>query len=157
MSHAQASEKREGERAGAARDGARRGSNGGRGGARRAGRPRAGSSLVVFEQQPCERHAALLAAGEDRTLGIVWRAAECLRGAVDNSIELPEVPGVDLLLHRAKLVHHCLHLVIVEGLAHLCAQVLKLLEQRPAALDSLLEALADRLALELRLLRQVAD
>ena len=57
----------------------------------------------VAEQQPGERDAALLAAGEGRDVGVVGRAAERVHRDVDVALEVPGVGGVDLVLERGLL------------------------------------------------------
>ena len=57
----------------------------------------------VLEQQPGERHAPLLAAGQGRDVGVVGRAAERVHRDLDVALEVPGVGGVDPVLERALL------------------------------------------------------
>ena len=57
----------------------------------------------VAEQEPGERDAALLAAGERRDVGVVGRAAQRVHRDVDVALEVPGVGGVDLVLERGLL------------------------------------------------------
>jgi hypothetical protein len=45
----------------------------------------------LVEQQPAERHAAALAAGEAGHVGVVGRAVERVHGLGDLGIEIPQV------------------------------------------------------------------
>ena len=55
----------------------------------------------VLEEQPGERHAALLAAGQRRDVGVVGRAAQRVHRDVDVALEVPGVGRVDPVLERA--------------------------------------------------------
>ena len=57
----------------------------------------------VLEQQPAERHAALLAAGQGRDVGVVGRAAQGVHRDVDVALEVPRVGGVDPVLEGGLL------------------------------------------------------
>ena len=57
----------------------------------------------VLEEQPAERHATLLAAGQGRDVGVVGRAAQGVHRDVDVALEVPGVRGVDLVLERGLL------------------------------------------------------
>ena len=57
----------------------------------------------VLEQQPGERHAALLAAGERRDVGVVGRAAQRVHRDLDVALDVPGVGGVDPVLERGLL------------------------------------------------------
>ena len=57
----------------------------------------------VLEQQPAERHAALLAARQDGHLGVVGRAAQRVHGDVHVAFQVPRVGGRDVVLERALL------------------------------------------------------
>ena len=55
----------------------------------------------MLEQQPAERHAALLAARQDGHLGVVGRAAQRVHGDVDVALKVPGVGRRDVVLERA--------------------------------------------------------
>ena len=57
--------------------------------------------IRVLEQEPRERDAALLAAGQRRHVGIVRRAAERLHRDIDVALHVPRVGGVDPILECA--------------------------------------------------------
>jgi len=63
------------------------------------------------------RATPLLTTREDVNLRIGGRAAQRERGALDDSIKLPQVGSVNLLLAAGQLVHRRGHLVVVERLA----------------------------------------
>ena len=57
----------------------------------------------VLEEQPAQRDAPLLAAGEGRDVGVVGRTAERVHRDVDVALEVPRVGGVDPVLERRLL------------------------------------------------------
>ena len=57
----------------------------------------------VLEQQPAERDAALLAAGQRGDVGVVGRAAQRVHRDVDVALEVPGVGRVDPVLERGLL------------------------------------------------------
>ncbi len=57
----------------------------------------------VAEQQPAQRDAALLAAGQRRDVGVVGRAAQRVHGDLDVALEVPGVGGGDLVLELGLL------------------------------------------------------
>ncbi len=58
----------------------------------------------LLQQQAAERHAALLAAGERRHVGVARRQAQRVHGDLDLVVEVPEVVRVDLVLEPRVLV-----------------------------------------------------
>ena len=58
----------------------------------------------VAEEQPGERHAALLAAGDLRDVGVVGRAAQGVHRDVDVALEVPGIGGGDLVLEGGLLL-----------------------------------------------------
>ena len=58
----------------------------------------------VAEEQPGERDAALLAAGDLRDVGVVGRAAQRVHRDVDVALQVPGVGRVDLVLERGLLL-----------------------------------------------------
>ena len=57
----------------------------------------------VAEEQPGERHATLLAAGQRRDVGVVGRAAQGVHRDVDVALEVPGVGRGDLVLEGGLL------------------------------------------------------
>ncbi len=55
------------------------------------------------QQQPAERDAAALTAGQLGDVGVARRAAQRVHGDLDGAVEVPGVGGVDLLLQLALL------------------------------------------------------
>ncbi len=83
----------------------------------------------LLQQEPAQRDAAPLAAGELRDLGVARRQAQRVHRDLDGAIELPGVDGVDLVLQPRLLLEQLLHLVVVERLAELGADLLEAREQ----------------------------
>ena len=106
--------------------------------------------LGLFQQQPAQRHAAPLAAGEFCDLGVVGRAAQRVHRQIDLGIEIPQPLGLDLVLQLGHLVGG---LVGIIG-----GELVVAVDDRLLRRDALHDVLAHRLCrIELRLLRQVAD
>ena len=102
------------------------------------------------QQQPAERDAAALAAGERRHVGVGGRQAQRVHRVLDRRVEVPSVGGVDLVLQAGELVGG---LVGVVG-----GELVEALEQRLRLGDGLLDVALDVLGLvELRLLLEQAD
>ena len=91
------------------------------------------------EQQPAQRHAAALAAGELADVGVAGREAQRVHRRVELGVEVPGVGGVDLLLQAAELVGG---LVGVVG-----GQLVEAVEQRADLGDALLDVAAHVLGL----------
>ena len=103
-----------------------------------------------IEQQPAERDAALLAAGELGDVGVVGRAAQRVHGKIDLGVEVPEVLRLDLVLEFRHLPGG---LVGIVG-----GELVVAVEQRLLRGDALHDVLAHGLLrVELRLLLEVAD
>ncbi len=60
--------------------------------------------LGLFQEQPAQRHAAPLAAGQFCHLGVVGRAAQRVHRQIDLGIEIPQPLGLDLVLQLGHLV-----------------------------------------------------
>ena len=104
----------------------------------------------LFQQQPAQRDAAALAAGELRHLRVVRRAAQRVHRLVDLGIEIPQPLGLDLVLQLGHLVGGLVG--IVRG------ELVVAVEDRLLRRDALHDVFAHGLVrIELRLLRQVAD
>ena len=104
----------------------------------------------LVEQQPAERDAASLAAGQLGHVGVVGRAAQRVHGEIDLAVEVPQVLGVDLVLQLGHLVGGLVG--VVRG------DLVVAVEQRLLRRDALHDVLAHGLLrVELRLLLEVAD
>ena len=102
------------------------------------------------EQQPAERDAAALAAGERGHVGVGRREAQGVHRLVELRVEVPGVGGVDLLLDAGELVGR---LVGVVG-----RQLVEAVEQRAGLGDAVLDVAAHVLGLvELGLLLEQPD
>ena len=102
------------------------------------------------EQQPAERDAAALAAGELGHVGVGGRQAQRVHRRVELRVEVPGVGGVDPLLQARELVGG---LVGVVG-----GELVEAVEQRARLGDAVLDVAAHVLALvELGLLLEQPD
>ena len=106
--------------------------------------------LGLLEQQPAERDAAALAAGELGHVGVVRRTAQRVHRLVDLGVEIPQPLGLDLVLQLGHLVRGLVR--VVHG------EFVVAIEDRLLRRDALHHVLAHGLArIELRLLLQIAD
>ncbi len=104
----------------------------------------------LVEQQPAERDAAALTAGELFHVGVVRRATQRVHGKVDLAIEVPEILGVDLVLQLGHLVGGFVG--VIGG------KLVVALEQRLLRRHPLHDVFAHGLiGIEMRFLFQVAD
>ena len=104
----------------------------------------------LLQQQPAQRDAAPLAAGEFRHLGVVRRAAQRVHRLIDLGIEIPQPLGLDLVLQLGHLVGG---LVGIIG-----GELVVAVDDRLLRRDALHDVLAHRfVGIELRFLGQVAD
>ena len=71
----------------------------------------------LFQQHLAQRHAAPLAAGELRHVGIARRQVHGIHGDFDLPIELPGVVQFDLILHFRLLGQQLFHFVGIDRLA----------------------------------------
>ena len=110
----------------------------------------------VLEEEPGERDAALLAAGQGRDVGVVGRAAQRVHRDVDVAFQVPGVGRVDLVLERALLGAD--GVVVGVGVGPLghdrVVGIDQVLDRADAVEDVALDVLG---RVELRLLAQVAD
>ena len=105
----------------------------------------------VRQKKPCNRHAAALAAGENRDGLRAIGTAEVGHPALDEVLEVPVVVRVD---DRLQALHLGRGLRIVQ----LAAEVLVARDHRLRLRDALHHAFQHRLrVVELRLLREIAD
>ena len=110
----------------------------------------------VAEEEPGERDAALLAAGELGHVGVVGRAAEGVHRDVDVALEVPGVGGRDLVLERGLLGADLL--VVGVGVGPGGHHGVVLLDERRDLGDAVHDVALDVLGrVELGLLREVAD
>ena len=110
----------------------------------------------VLEQEPRERDASLLAAGDRGDVRIVGRAAERLHGDVDVALDVPRVGRVDPVLERGLFGTD--RLVVGVGVRPFGHHGVVLVEQRLDLGDAVHHVALDVLRwVELRLLAQVAD
>ena len=84
----------------------------------------------LLEQQPAERHAAALAAGELGHVGVAGRQPQRVHRDVDLVVQLPEAERVDPLLQVALLLQQPVHLVVVHRLGEPGADLVELVEHR---------------------------
>ena len=102
------------------------------------------------EQQPAERDAAALAAGERRDVGVGGREPERVHRLVELGVEVPRVGGVDLLLQARELVRGLVR--VVRG------ELVEAVEQRADPGHAVLDVAAHVLVgVELRLLLEQPD
>ena len=110
----------------------------------------------LAEQQPAERHAALLAARQLLDVGVARRAAQRVHGDLDRAAEVPAVAGVDLLLQLGLLGDQLVHVGVGvgEGVRHLLEA-----RQHPGHLAGAVHDVAQNvlLGVELGLLLEQAD
>ncbi len=112
----------------------------------------------VGEQQPRERDAAALAAGERGDVRVGGREPQRLHRELDVVVEVPEVRGVDLVLEAAHLGVELVELGVVRHLAQEAADLVVAVELPLRLDDALAHALLDGLrGVEPGLLREVAD
>ena len=104
----------------------------------------------LLQQQPAQRDAAALAAGELADVGVVGRAAQRLHRLIDLGVEIPQALGLDLVLQLGHLVGGLVR--IVDG------ELVVAVDDGLLRRDALHDVLAHRLVgIELRLLLEVAD
>ena len=112
----------------------------------------------ALQQQPAERDAPPLAAGELGDVGVTRRAAQGVHGDLDRAVQVPGVGRVDLLLQLGLLGDQVVHLVVRELLAEAQADLVEAVEQRLGLGHALHDVAGDVLVgIELRFLRQEAD
>ena len=110
----------------------------------------------TLQQQPAQRHAAALTAGQRPGIGITGRAAQRVHGDLDGPLKLPAIGSVDLLLQLALLLQQRRHLVIVERLGEAGADLVEAVEQGLGGRQSEQHVVHHRQRrVELWLLRQV--
>ena len=110
------------------------------------------------EQQPAERDAAPLAAGQRRHVGVGRRAAQRVHRDVEVAVEVPGVEPLDPVLHLALLLEQRRHLLVGHRLGEPLRELVERVEQVALLGDAVLDVAAHVLRrVELRLLRQQAD
>ena len=93
--------------------------------------------LGLFEQQPAQRDAAALAAGELADVGLVGRAAQRVHRQIDLGVEIPQPLGLDLVLQLGHLVGGLVG--IIDG------ELVVAVDDRLLRRDPLHDVFADRL------------
>ena len=110
----------------------------------------------VAEEEPGERHAALLPAGQLRDVGVVGRAAQGVHRDVDVAFEVPGIGRGDLVLERGLLGAD--GLVVGVGVGPGGHDRVVLVDERLDLGDAVHDVALDVLGrIELGLLAQVAD
>ena len=89
------------------------------------------------QQQPAQRDAALLAAGELRDLALPGRQPQRIGGDLELALELPAAGGIDRVLQACLLLEQLFHLLVVHGLGELLADAIEALEQCEGAAQAL--------------------
>ncbi len=106
------------------------------------------------QQQPAQRHPALLAAGKHADLGVRRWAAQGVHRLLKLALQVPRVPVVKLLLQLAHLIEQVVGVVR----RHLLGDLVVPVEQRLGLRDAFLDVPEHRLRLiELRLLLEDPD
>ena len=114
--------------------------------------------IRLRQQQPAQRHAALLAARQRADLRIPRRQPQRVRGDLELALQFPAADRVDPVLQLRLVVHQLRHRVVGQGLGEAVADRIKPVEQVLDVADPLADDLAHGLRLvQLRFLRQVAD
>ena len=83
-----------------------------------------------LQQQPAQRDAAALAAGERRDVGVGRRQAQRIHRHLEARIEIPRVRRLDLVLQPRLLVEDLVHLLRRHVLAELHVDGVVAIEQR---------------------------
>ncbi len=114
--------------------------------------------IRLLQQQPGQRDAALLAAGEVVDAGVAGRAAQRVHRDLELVVECPAVDGVDFFLKFAHFGHKRVEIGIVLGIPHFGRDRVEALDHVGDRADAVLDVLHHRLGrIELRLLLQIAD
>ena len=110
------------------------------------------------QQQPAQRHAALLAARQLVDDGVPGRQAQRVRGDLELALEFPAADRVDGVLQLRLLFEQLVHLVVVHGFGELVGDLVEARDLREGAAEAFHHDAAHVLVrIELRFLRQVAD
>ena len=114
--------------------------------------------VVPLEEEPAQRDAPPLAAGDLRDVRVGRRAAQRVHRVLERPVQLPAVRGLDGVLHLPVLGHHLVHLGLGKALSHLLAELVEAREQLLHRLDAVLDVLKHGLLrVELGVLREIAD
>ena len=89
-----------------------------------------------LQQQPAQRDAAPLAAGERRDVGVGRRQAQRVHRHLEPRVEIPRVRRFDLVLQPRLLVEDLLHLLGRQVLAELHVDGVVAIEQRANRRDA---------------------
>src|SRR6185437_14913943 len=109
------------------------------------------------EQQPAERHPALLAARQSADLRLPGRQPQCVGGNLELALQFPAAGGVDRILQLRLLFEEGIHLLLFQGLREAVADAVELLDQFKGAADAFLDGASNVTGgVELRLLGEKA-
>jgi len=112
----------------------------------------------LLEQQPAERHAPLLSAGNHLDQGVSVRTSQGVHGHLKPAVQLPGVQMVELLLHLSLTLDELAHLIIRQGIGKAFVDRVVLGKEVHRGLNAFLHDLADGLLfVELRLLLEKTD
>ena len=110
------------------------------------------------QEQPAERDATPLAAGQRGDVGVARRQPQGVHRRVEHAVEVPGVGAVDQVLHLALLLEQRVHLLVAHRLREAHAELVEALQEVALLAHAVLDVAADVLGLvEVGLLRQVAD
>ena len=106
--------------------------------------------LRLLQQEPAQRNAPPLTAGELRHFGVIRRTAQRIHRQIDFGVEIPQPLGFDLVLELRHLIGGFVR--IVRG------NLVIAIDNRFLRRNAFHDVVANRFGrIELRLLRQVAD
>ena len=98
-----------------------------------------------FEQDFAKRHTAAFTAGELGHIGIIGRQDQGIGGHIHETVHLPGIHGVNLVLKTAHFIHELVHLVLGKLLAHLVGHLVVAPDQGMDWLQRLLQVAPDGL------------
>ena len=114
--------------------------------------------IRLLQQQPAQRDAPPLAAGQRGDGGVRRRTAQRIQCDVHAPVEVPALAGVDLRLQVRLFRQQRVHLLLAHGLGEFHGDFVEPVERGLQVRERLFHVLAHRLVgIELRLLLQVAD
>ena len=92
-----------------------------------------------LQQQPAQRDAAALAAGQRRHVGVGRRQAQRVHRVLELRVEVPGAGGLDRVLHARLLGEELVHLLGRHLLAELRVDLVEARQQRARRRDALLD------------------
>ena len=96
-----------------------------------------------LEEDLAERHAALLAAGDLRDVGVGRRKPQRVHRDLELPVELPRVGRLDRVLDALVLGHELVALGLGEVLGHLLVQLVEALQERASFATAFLDVAED--------------